>query len=70
MKTHHFTNSTSLAKCEHDAAKNVMHITFTSGKTYSYGDCSHDDYQALVGAESPGKHFAMHVKPKKGLWVE
>lgn len=67
---HHFTNSTSLASCDHDAAKNVMHITFTSGKTYSYGDCDKNDFEALKSAQSPGKHFQERIKSKKGLWIE
>lgn len=68
MKTHNFENSSSISSCTHDPDLNVMHITFTSGETYSYGDCGHDDWEALVKAESPGKHFSQHVKAKKGLY--
>jgi hypothetical protein len=67
---HHFTNSSIIASCEHDAGKNVMHITFTSGKTYSYGDCSKDDFEAMKNAQSAGKHYGMHIKGKKGLYNE
>ena len=64
---HNFDNHTFLASCEHDADKNVMHITFTNGKTYSYGDCSHDDFEAFKNAKSAGKHYAQ-IKASKGQY--
>ena len=67
MKTHNFQNSSSITKCEHDDTKNVMHIIFTNGKTYSYGDCSHDDFEAFKSAKSAGKHYAQ-IKASKGIW--
>lgn len=70
MKTHHFSDHSFLASCEHDPDKNVMHITFTNGKTYSYGDCDHNDFEAFKNAESAGKHYAMNIKAAKGLWTE
>ncbi len=68
MKTHKFKNSSSIASCSHDPDKDVLSITFQSGKTYHYGDCGYDDWARLVDSQSPGKHFAQHIKPHKGLY--
>lgn len=68
MKTHHFSDHSFLKSCEHDDEKNVMRITFNNGKTYSYGDCSHRDFEAFKNAESAGKHYAIHIKNSKGIY--
>ena len=35
----------------------VMEVEFTSGKTYRYEDVPEGEYQALLGADSPGKYL-------------
>lgn len=65
MKTHNFTKSGFIDSCEHDPNSNVLSITFQNGKTYHYGDCGHDDFDAFTKAESPGKHYGQFIKGKK-----
>lgn len=64
---HKFENSSSLASMHHDKDENVLTITFASGKTYQYSDCTHDEFEALKNAESPGRHFQLNIKNLKDL---
>lgn len=59
---HHFKNSSSIASCHHDSEKNVLHITFNSGQTHMYHDCSKDIHDALIAADSPGKFFHANIR--------
>lgn len=59
---HHFKNSSMLSHCEHDG--DCLTITFSNGAKYKYEGVPTHEYQALINAESAGKHFGMHVKGK------
>lgn len=39
----------------------LMEVEFTSGKTYRYEDVPETEYQALLGADSPGKYLLTHI---------
>jgi hypothetical protein len=39
----------------------LMEVEFTSGKTYRYEDVPDSEYQALLGADSPGKYLLTHI---------
>lgn len=41
-----------------------MEIEFHHGGRYRYKDVPADAYDAFLNAESQGKHFHAHVKPK------
>lgn len=41
----------------------TLHVRFTSGATYTYRDVDPAEHQALIEAESVGKHFAKHIRP-------
>jgi KTSC domain len=42
---------------------NAMEIEFTNGRVYRYtGPRVREHYDALMSAESVGKHFAAHVR--------
>ena len=44
-------------------AEGKMHVEFSNGKVYEYtGPKVQDHYQALMAAESIGKHFGAHVR--------
>jgi hypothetical protein len=44
-------------------ADGEMHIEFSNGRVYSYaGPKVEAHFQALLAAESVGKHFAAHVR--------
>jgi hypothetical protein len=41
----------------------VLHVRFKNGGLYEFMDVSKDQFNALVNAESPGKHFnSMGIK--------
>lgn len=60
---HVFEQSSSLSHCDYDDSCNQMEIKFASGNTYTY-NCPKDVYEALKGAESPGKHFHSNIRNK------
>jgi hypothetical protein len=44
-------------------ANGEMHIEFSNGRVYSYtGPKVEEHYNALMSAESIGKHFGAHVR--------
>lgn len=51
----------------HDPATNTLAIQFRNkggvGATYHYKNFTADQFKALQGAESVGKHFYAHIKP-------
>lgn len=48
----------------YDDSSSTMTIKFHSGATYEYKDVAPEDYAALAGAESVGKHFGSHIRGK------
>lgn len=44
--------------------ENCVHVTFKSGGTYKYPDCTPELFDQLKGAESVGKFVYQHLKPK------
>lgn len=56
--------SSTIKEINHDPVKNEMEIAFHSGSTYRYFDVPAEAHEAFKNAESWGKHFAAHVKPK------
>ena len=42
----------------------TMHVKFRSGKTYVFAEVPAEAHAAFVGAQSVGKHFAVHIKGK------
>ncbi|HXC40159.1 MAG TPA: KTSC domain-containing protein [Burkholderiales bacterium] len=49
----------------YDAATKTLAVTFKhGGTTYHYANVSPEQYAALTGADSIGKHFAAHIKGK------
>jgi hypothetical protein len=57
-------NSTSIKSIGHDPATQTLHVEFHNGKVYEYPGVSAESHAALVTAESIGKHFSAHIRPK------
>jgi hypothetical protein len=64
--------SSQLDSIGHDADTTTMAIRFKAkgekrGPLYHYANVTTEDFDALVGAESPGSHLRTHIKadPKK-----
>lgn len=69
--SHVVPNSSTIDKVEwrpSDLAENrdEPHLTidFKSGGTYVYAGVPRKEYEALIAAESVGKHFHQHIKGK------
>jgi hypothetical protein len=58
----HAPESSSLAALSYNADQQVLEIEFRSGETYRYFDVPATDYEALLAAESKGRHFNAHIR--------
>ena len=56
-------NSSNISDLAYNPATKVLTVTFKSGGTYSYENVDPEKYQALMSAESIGKHLHQHIKP-------
>jgi len=46
----------------------VLHVEFSNGGLFSYSGVDSATYQKLLNADSIGKHFSQHIRPKfKGV---
>jgi hypothetical protein len=57
--------SSQIVSIGHDPEKNELHIEFASGQVYRYFEVTADEHQALLAADSIGKHFGAHVRNVK-----
>lgn len=60
---HEFENSSSIDSLQYDEDDSVLTVTFTSGKSYQYGDVPKEVVDEFIEADSPGRYFAQHIKP-------
>ncbi len=56
--------SSNIKHVAYDPDSLTMHVQFTSGKVYQYADFAPEEFDAFIKAESQGKHFARHIKPR------
>lgn len=56
-------NSSNISHIGYDASSKEMHVTFSSGSTYSYAGVEPEHHGAFVSAESIGSHFAQQIRP-------
>ena len=61
---HNPIQSSNLTECGYDPVEQTLEVCFTTGATYRYKGVAQEDYDALMGAESKGKHFAREIKGK------
>lgn len=59
-------DSSVIAGSHHDPETNTLHLEFPSGKRYRYEGVDAETYQALITAESIGKHFGQLRAKYKG----
>lgn len=58
-------DSKALHSVAYDAEKKSLHIRFAEGgHTYEYPDVTQGQYDALMAAESMGRHFRQHILPR------
>lgn len=55
-------NSSNVKEVGYDAKNSELHVSFHSSGTYVYDGVPVDEYEALVTAESVGKHFNKYIK--------
>lgn len=57
--------SSNIKAIGYDVEKLILNVEFKNGKTFGYKYISSPEYEALVNAESVGKHFNQFVKGDK-----
>lgn len=62
--TLHPVESSAIQAIGHDPEKNVLRIAFHhSGHIYDFAGVDKKKHEALLKADSVGKHFALHIQP-------
>lgn len=56
-------NSSNITHVGYEADKHVLHVTFSSGKTYYYSDVPQRLYEGLISTYNPGSYFARNIRP-------
>lgn len=56
--------SSVIAHMNYDETRQVLHITFVSGRSYDYLSVPAEEYAAMKKAFSKGIYFNSHVKGK------
>lgn len=56
-------SSSTIAAIGYDAESKTLAVEFHSGKVYHYQGVEPEKHQALLGAESIGRHFGQFIKP-------
>lgn len=62
---HKEVQSSNIKSVAHDAQESVLEVLFHSGAKWRYHPVTREEFDALCGAESIGKHFHAHIKSKK-----
>lgn len=61
--------SSTIKAIGYDEEDNFLSVEFNNGSVYNYSNVTDSEFLALLNAESVGKHFIQHIKPKKFLQV-
>ena len=59
---HIAVKSSNIKSVAYDPYTRVLEVKFLNGKHFRYMDVGPKAYDALMGAESVGKHFATHIR--------
>jgi hypothetical protein len=59
--------SSNLKSVGYDAEKQELHVEFSSGQVYVYANVPPEKHEALLAAESIGKHFGQHIRTQHGF---
>jgi hypothetical protein len=61
---HQEVKSSNLHSVLYDAEKKRLEVVFKNGSAYQYHGVSSEEHAALMKADSHGKHFMKHIRPK------
>ena len=64
MPTLYQSRSSMFKHYSYNEAEKILSITFSNGGTYDYFDVPLEVLNQMDNAESQGKYFLAHVKPK------
>jgi len=56
--------SSSIKSIGYDKESRTLEVEFSSGQLYRYHDFPAKAHSALIDADSVGKYFTQHIKPK------
>lgn len=63
--------SSNVEQVDYDPDTKHMHIKFRgTEERYKFTDIEQHEHDDFVTAQSPGKHFIKHIKPKGGVKVK
>lgn len=57
-------SSNNLESVGHDPATGELYVKFKSGPTYIHSSVSTELHGAMMGADSPGKHYFANIRGK------
>lgn len=62
--------SSAVKRIGHDAKTRTLRVEFHSGGIYDYPDVSADEHQAILDAESIGRHLSKHIRNRNFTKLE
>lgn len=62
-----FRKSSAIWATQHDPGALTLHITFTSGRTYTYFNVPQWKYQSLISASSAGEYFNAQIRDQHSM---
>lgn len=54
--------SSNLASVGYDTENKILEVEFKHGGVYQYFDVPKEEYEALMNADSHGKHFVANIR--------
>ena len=55
-------DSATLQSVGYESKRQVLELEFCSGALYRYFEVPEEEHQALLGAESKGRYFGLHIR--------
>lgn len=62
--------SSNIATIGYEPLTLKLAVEFKSGQVYYYDNVTSEEFDALMGAESVGRHLNQHIKPTKKCYAE
>jgi hypothetical protein len=56
--------SSSIAAVGYDSARHLLEVEFVNGSIYEYQGVAAAEHQALMAADSKGRHFNQHIRDR------
>jgi hypothetical protein len=60
-------DSATLQSVGYESKRQVLELEFCSGALYRYFEVPEEEHQALLGAESKGRYFGLHIRDQYGF---